>query len=82
MHEWYKKAENLAKMAILRNNVIWINKYGKRMISVPYFIRKDLLFAVHGDLLTGHDGVQKCKERLQECYFWLNEDKDILAHTK
>ena len=26
MLEWYKKAENLAKMAVLRNNVIWIKK--------------------------------------------------------
>jgi hypothetical protein len=65
MPEWYKKAENLAKMAILRNNVIWIKKDGKRMIYVPYSTRKDLLFAVHRDLLTGHDGFQKCKERLQ-----------------
>jgi hypothetical protein len=29
-----------------------------------------------------NDGVQKCKERLQQCYFWLNMDEDILAHTK
>ncbi len=82
MLEWYKKAENLAKIAILRNNVIWIKKDGKRLIYVPYAMRKTLLFAVHGDLLTGHDGVQKCKQRLQECYFWLNMDEDILAHTK
>jgi hypothetical protein len=82
MLEWYKKAENLAKMAVLRKNVIWIKKDGKRMIYVPYTMRRDLLFAVYGDLLTGHDGVQKCKERLQQCYFWLNMDEDILAHTR
>jgi hypothetical protein len=51
------------------------------MISVPYARRKELLFAVHGDLLTGDNGVQKFKERLQQC-FWLNMDEDILAHTK
>jgi hypothetical protein len=45
-------------------------------------MRKELLFEVHGDLLTGHDSVQKCKERLQQCYFWLNMDEDILAQTK
>jgi hypothetical protein len=39
------------------------------MIDVPYARRKELLFAVHGDLLSGHDGVVKCKERLQQCYF-------------
>jgi hypothetical protein len=82
MPEWYRKAENLGKMAIVRNNVIWIKKDGKKMIYVPYARRKELLFAAHGDLLTGHDGVQKCRERIQECYFWLNMDEDILAHTK
>ncbi len=82
MPDWYKKAENLGKMAIIRNNVIWIKEDSKRMIYVPYARRKELLFAAHGDLLTGHDGVQKCKERLQQCYFGLNMDEDILAHTK
>jgi thiaminase len=24
---------------------------------------------------------KKCKERLKQCYFWLNMDEDILAHT-
>ncbi len=82
MPEWYKKAEYLAGMAIIRNNVIWIKKDGKRMIYVPYEKRKELMFAAHGDLLTGHDGVQKCKERLQQCYFWMNMDEDILQHNK
>jgi hypothetical protein len=82
MPEWYRKAENLGKMAVIRNNVIWIKKDGKRMIYVQNTRRKELLFAVHGDLLTGHDGVQKYKERLQQCYFWLNMDEDILAHTR
>jgi hypothetical protein len=65
MPEWYRKAEHLAKMAIVCNNLIWI----KKMIYAPYARRKELLFVVHGDLLTGHNGVQKCKERLQQCYF-------------
>jgi hypothetical protein len=82
MPDWHRKAENIAKMAVLTNNVIWIKKEGKRMIYVPYAMRKILLFSVHGDLLTGHDGVQKCKERLQQCYFLLHMDKDILANIK
>jgi hypothetical protein len=32
MPEWYKKAEHLAEMAVVRNNVIWIKKDGKKMI--------------------------------------------------
>jgi hypothetical protein len=35
MPHWYKKAEHLANLAMVRNNVIWIKKDGKKMIYVP-----------------------------------------------
>jgi hypothetical protein len=35
MPDWYRKAEHLAKMAIVRNNVIWIKEDGKKMIYLP-----------------------------------------------
>jgi hypothetical protein len=43
--DWYKKAEYLANLAVLKSNIIWI--------------KKRLLYAVHCDLVTGHVGVQK-----------------------
>ena len=82
MPEWYKKAETIANMAIVKNNIIWIKKNAKLLLYVPFELRQRLLYAVHGDLMTGHDGVAKCKERLMECYFWLNMDDDILKHIK
>jgi hypothetical protein len=65
-------------MVVIRNNAIGIKKDGKRMIYVPYPRRKELIFATRRDLLTGLGGVQKCKERLQQSYFWLNMGKVIL----
>ena len=82
MPEWYKKAEHIANMSVLKNNIIWIRKNDKLLLYVPFKLRQKLLYAVHGDLLTGHNGVQKCKERLQECYYWLNMDEDILKHIQ
>ncbi len=40
MPEWYKKAENLKKMAILRNNVIWIKKGWKTYDLCPVLYKK------------------------------------------
>ena len=77
---WYKKAENLAHNAVVDNNLLWINHKGKKLLYVPNAIRSQLLYSAHGDLLMGHHGVQKTKEKLQECYFWLNMDEDIKHH--
>ena len=82
MPDWYKKAEALANMAIMKNTIIWIIKDEKHLLYVPFASRQNLLYAVHGDLLTGHDEVQKCRERLQNCYFWLNMEDNILKHIK
>jgi hypothetical protein len=78
MPDWYKKAELLANMVVVKNKIIWIKKNDKLLLYIPF----ELLFAISRDLLTGHDGLNKCKERLMECYFWLNIDKDILKHIK
>ncbi len=69
MLDWYKKAEFLANVAVVKNTIIWIKKNDKLLLYVHFILRQRLLFALHGDLLTGHDGVKKCKERLMECYF-------------
>ncbi len=36
----------------------------------------------HGQLLTGHDGIYKTKERLIQCFYWPGMDADIAAHLK
>ncbi len=81
MPDWYKK-QRIRKIAVIRNNIMWIKKNGKLMLHVPFELRQKPIYTVHEDLLTGHDGVQKCKERLMECCFWMNMDDDILTHIK
>ena len=77
---WYKKAEELAKEAVLRNNILWIKKKGNLMIYVPYILRHEPMTSAHGDLMVGHDGVKKCKEWITECYFWPDMDNDLRKH--
>ena len=39
---WYKTAEELAKEAMVRNNILWIRKNDKLVIYVPYSLRLEL----------------------------------------
>ncbi len=42
----------------------------------------EALTEAHGELLTGHDGIYKTKERLMQCFYWPGMDADIAAHLK
>ena len=77
---WYKNAEELAKEAMVRNNILWIRKNDKLVIYVPYSLRLELMTFMHGDLMLGHDGVKKYKERLIECYSWPDMDNNLKKH--
>ena len=77
---WYKKAEELAKIAVIRNNILWIKTKANLVIYVPYSLRHELMTSAHGDLMVGHDGVKKCKERITECYYWPDMDNDLRKH--
>ena len=74
---WYKKAEELAKHAVIRNIILWIKTKSNLVIYVPYSLRHKLMTSAHGDLMVGHDGVKKCKERISECYYWPDMDNDL-----
>jgi hypothetical protein len=72
-----KKADTLAKEAEIRNNFIWVEKNEGWCLYVQFFLRKEFLFSAHGNLLTGHEDIKKCKQSLMNCYWWLNMDEDI-----
>ena len=40
---WYKKAEELAKTAVIRNNILWIKTKDSLVIYVPYSLRHELM---------------------------------------
>jgi hypothetical protein len=52
------------------------------LFYILFELRQQVLLAIHVDLLAGHDGDKKCKEKLMESYFWLNIGEDILKHIK
>jgi hypothetical protein len=72
MPDWFKKAQKIANMAIMKNNITWMKENDKLKLQC----------SVHGYLFSGHERVKKFKERLIECYFWLHMDDDILPHIK
>ncbi len=54
----------------------------RAVLFVPTKLRQQLICEAHGKLLTGHNGIQKTKERLLTSYFWPNMDFDISNHIK
>ena len=40
---WYKKAEELAKEAAMRNNILWIKKNGRLVIYMPHSLSHELI---------------------------------------
>ena len=52
----------------------------KTVLVVPRELVPQLVEEAHGQILTGHDGVSKTKERLLCSYFWPNMDADITKH--
>ena len=52
------------------------------VIFLPASLVPEALSDAHGNLLVGHDGIYKMKERLLQCFYWPGMDADIAAHLK
>jgi hypothetical protein len=52
------------------------------VLFLPYSLVPDALTEAHGELLTGHDGIYKTKERLMQCFYWPGMDSNIASHLK
>jgi hypothetical protein len=44
---------------------------------VPESMVNALLTGIHGDMLNGHEGQTKTKERILQSYWWRGMDQDI-----
>jgi hypothetical protein len=52
------------------------------VLFLPATLVPEALSEAHGELLTGHDGIYKTKERLFQCFYWPGRDADIATHLK
>jgi hypothetical protein len=55
---------------------------GRVVVLLPEVLVPVVLQEAHGQLLTGHDGVYKTKQRILQSYFWPSMDKDINSHLQ
>jgi transposase InsO family protein len=74
-----------ARECFIQDDILWIriNKEKgtpRTVLFVPLTLREKLVQEAHGQLLSGHDGISKTKERLKESYFWPNMDADVAKH--
>ena len=52
------------------------------VIFLPESLTEEAMKEAHGQLLSGHDGIFKTKERLFQCYYWPGMDADIARHLQ
>jgi len=52
------------------------------VLFLPASLVADAMTEAHGELLTGHDGIYKTKERLMQCFYWPGMDSNIASHLK
>ena len=69
----------------LENDVLWRrlkrqNEPSRVVLMTPRTLIPQVIKEAHGQLLTGHDGVFKTRERILLCYYWPNMDSDIKEH--
>jgi hypothetical protein len=74
-----------AQESFIQDDILWIriNKEEgtpRTVLFVPEILRKKIVQEAHGQLLTGHDGIAKTRERIKESYYWPNIDADVAKH--
>ena len=75
--------KRMAPQCFFVDNILWRKLYRhnmppKSVLVLPKSLVPQLLAETHGNILTGHEGTTKTKERLLQSYFWPAMDKDIL----
>ena len=77
-----KEAEN----CFIENDILWkrVDRNGTQttVIVVPASIVKQLMSEVHGNIMYGHEGQYKTKERIIQSYWWPGMDNSINRHLK
>jgi transposase InsO family protein len=78
--------ENIAKKCFIDNEILWkrIDRHGGQhtVIVLPKSLTQKLIKEVHGNVMYGHEGQYKTKERILQSYWWPGMDKEINDHLK
>lgn len=79
--------QKVAPECFLENDIVWrrLTRYDaqpRSVLLVPAKLTAALVREAHGQILTGHDGVFKTRERLLQSYYWPNMDADIIQHIR
>ena len=78
VHLWnQRKSLEIIKGVIHRNFETSAGSIKLRQILVPEPLRKRFLYWVHGDLTSGHFGVQKTTAKLQHYAYWSGWQRDV-----
>ena len=51
-------------------------------LIAPKEMQHDILRQMHNNVLSGHLGVRKTKEKLSKCYYWFNLRQDVNLHVR
>jgi len=51
-------------------------------LVIPKSLRKEILYACHEDLFSGHGGVKRTYERLRGRFYWDNMYRDTVEHVR
>ena len=75
----------IGPQCFIENDILWrrMKREGmptRTVLIVPRSIAMELVKEAHGNLFVGHNGVEKCRERLLQSYYWPNMEKDIKLH--
>ena len=84
------KTISQAESCFLDQGVLWkrLQSYQswdsqtRTVLFLPTILRRRIICEAHGKLLTGHNGIQKTKERITTSYYWPNMEQDISNHIK
>jgi hypothetical protein len=83
MHKkkFLKPAEKMAQTCFIENYLLWtrITRHQEKrtVLVVPESIVNAQLAGIHWDMLYGHEGQFKTKERIMQSYWWRGMDQDI-----
>jgi hypothetical protein len=85
------KCQSLVKLfsndCFIEDGLVWCRikrqfEPSRVVLFLPASLVTDALTEAHGELLTGHDGIYKTKERLMQCFYWPGMNSDIATHLK